>query len=99
MPQNPIAVQNVNDGTRNALWITSATVVKSSPGMLCEVNVLVTGSTVGQAFDAASTATANTSNQIAVLPNAVGVTKLTFPCLTGIVVEPGAGQVVSVSYR
>lgn len=99
MPQGPFPTLNVNDGTKNALWVTASTVIKPQPGLVASVNVLQTGSTAGGVYDAASTAAANTGNQIAAIPNTVGVTKLTFPCLTGIMVLLGTNQVVSVSYR
>jgi hypothetical protein len=98
MPQNPIATINVNDGTLNKLWISVPTVVKAQPGMIGTVDVQVAGA-AGSINDAATTAAANTSNQVAVIPATVGPVVLRFPCLTGITVVPGAGQVVSVSYR
>jgi hypothetical protein len=99
MPQGPFQTINLNDGVKSLLWITSSTVVKAQPGFIAEVSVLQTGSTVGGIYDAPSTAAANTSNQVGVIPNTVGLTKFTFPCLTGITVLVGTAQVVSVSYR
>lgn len=101
MPQNPIATLNVNDGTQNKLWITGpgATVVKAQPGMIASMVVEVAGSATGNINDAATTAAVTTGNQVAVIPTTVGVTKLNFPCLAGIVVTPGTGQAVSVAYR
>jgi hypothetical protein len=99
MPQNPITTLNVNDGTKNLLFITASTVVKAQPGGIATVTVLQTGSTVGGLYDALSTASANTSNQISVIPNTVGVTKLNFPCLTGLTVLLGTNQIVSIAYR
>lgn len=99
MPQGPFPIINLNDGNKSALWVTASTVIKAQPGLVATVDVLQTGSSLGGVYDAASTAAANTSNQIGVIPNTVGQTKLTFPCLTGITVLLGTNQVVSVSYR
>lgn len=99
MPQGPFQTINLNDGNKSALFITASTVIKPQPGMVADVSVLQTGSTVGGVYDAASTAAANTSNEIAIIPNAVGVTRLNFPCLSGISVLLGTNQIVSVSYR
>lgn len=40
----------------------------------------------------------NVANQIFVIPNIVGVNLIDWPCLAGIVVTPGTGQTIAVSY-
>ena len=87
-------------GSSSVLNITAATVVKATPGRLVAISVLVAGTTVGSVNDAATVATAAAANQIGVVPEAVTTSPLIFdwPCATGIVVTPGTGQTLAVSY-
>jgi hypothetical protein len=81
-----------------ATLVTSATVSSYSQRRLARVSVLVAGSTAGSVNDALSIATAAAANQVFVIPNTVGVYAIDFPILSGIVVTPGTGQTVAVSY-
>lgn len=98
MPQGPIQTIDFKDGTKTALYINGTKTIKSQPGMIAQVNVLVAGA-AGTVNDCADTASVATANQVAAIPATVGVIELGFPCATGITIAPGAGQVVSVSYR
>jgi hypothetical protein len=81
------------------LDIAAATVVKAAPGTIYQVNVIVAGSTVGTVNDCATTGAAAVANQIATIPDTVGNYAVgPFPMETGIVIVPGTGQTVSVSY-
>jgi hypothetical protein len=76
--------------------ITAATLVQSGQGRLARVSVVVAGSSAGSIYDAnASTAT---TNKVWVIPNTVGVTDVNLPVNNGIVVAPGTGQTVVISY-
>lgn len=97
MPQlNPPTV--TKDGTFRTLNITAATVVKASRGQLYQISVLVAGSAVGGAYDLAVTSGAGIANQLFVIPNTVGIYKINMPANTGILIVPGTGQTVAVSY-
>ncbi len=96
MAQYPIVPRQ--GGSQSHLDITVATVVKATPGTLWTVTVTTAGSTVGTASDVATTGGVAASNLIAEIPNTVGVYSLTWPCLAGIVITPGTGQVVSVAF-
>lgn len=85
-------------GSNSALNISTATVVKASPGILFTINVNTAGSAAGTASDVAATADVAAANLIFEIPNTVGIYKLSWPCLVGIVITPGTGQVVSVAY-
>ena len=54
----------------------------------------------GAASTAGTTPATNTANinQVFVIPNSTGTYWVDFPCLAGIVVTPGTGQTVCVSY-
>ena len=86
---------NVN-GTTNAAALTAATVVKSSSGRVCSVSVLVAGAAVGKIYDAATAS--STANALYTIPMSVGTVTVNMPTQYGIVVAPGSGQTVTVSY-
>jgi hypothetical protein len=80
------------------LNITTGTVVKPAQGVLVTFNVTVAGA-AGAVYDTTTTGAAAAGNQIAVIPAVVGTYYMQFPFLNGLVVVPGAAQVVSVSYK
>ena len=94
-PSNEII--GTNGGVSSLLNIAAATVVKSGVGRIVKVSVTVAGA-VGNIYDSASTTGNSATNLIAVIPAVVGVYTLEWPVGTGIVIAPGAAQVVSVSY-
>jgi hypothetical protein len=92
------------NGSLNKLNVTTATVIKAAPGRVCTVNVL-TAATAGTfgIYDTTTTGSAAIANAIypqftASWPAAGTVIKVDFPCLAGIVVNPGTGGVVSLSF-
>jgi len=97
MPQNPIVPRP--GGSQSVLNITAATVVKANPGTLFTVSVTTPGTAAGSVHDCATTGAATAANLVFGIPfAAAGVYTLTWPCLTGITITPGAGQVLSVSF-
>jgi len=86
--------------TLTKLAITAPTVVKATPGAVISVSVTVAGSAAGGVFDCAATADASvTANEVASIPNTVGPVQINFPCLIGVVVKPGSGQTLAISYQ
>lgn len=83
-------------GTQTLADIDAATLVKIGPGRVATVSVIDAGSAVGAVYDA-SVSTA-TTGQVFVIPMTVGVHVVNMPVLSGIVVAPGTGQTVAVSY-
>lgn len=83
-------------GVRNKLDISAATLVYTGVGRVCTVVVTAAGTTTGTIYD--SNNAAATTGKIFIIPNTVGVTVVNFPVTAGIVVTPGSGQVVSISY-
>jgi len=90
-------VAQTGQGLSSSLNISAATVIKATPGRLVRISVIVAGS-VGTANDCTTTGGAAAANEIAVIPAAVGPVLLDWPCLAGIVVVPGAGQTIAVSF-
>lgn len=79
--------------------ISATTLIKSVSGVLFRVSVTTAGSTTGSLYDTNATGSIGASNLAAVIPSAVGVYEFLWPCQTGIVIVPGTGQVLSVSYE
>ena len=101
-PANAIPVYLAPAGAGSvstALNITSAKVLKAAPGAVLVVTVVVAGSTPGTVNDCTTTGAAAAANQVATIPNTVGSYAINFPCLAGIVVVPGSGQTLAVSYQ
>ncbi len=96
MPVYPFAPSPYGNAT--ALDVSAATVVKSTAGVAVTVQVLTAGTTAGAVYDSTSTTGNSATNQVAAIPNVVGFVSVQMPCATGIVVAPGSGQVVAVSY-
>jgi hypothetical protein len=90
-------VAQMGQGLSTSLNITSATVIKASPGRLARINVIVAGA-AGTVNDCTTTGAVASSNEIAVIPATVGPILLDWPCAAGIVVAPGSGQTIAVSY-
>jgi len=95
----------IRQGKGSALNISAPTqVLVVSPGQaigqprVVRVIVNVAGTAAGTVNDSATVAGAAAANQIASIPNVVGPILVDFPILAGLVIVPGAGQTVSVSY-
>jgi hypothetical protein len=96
MPQYPLVP--APGGTSATLNVTAATVIKPQPGRVFTINVLVAGA-AGAVYDSVSTSGNTAANEVAVIPATVGPINLNaFPFANGIVIAPGAAQVVSVSW-
>jgi len=91
--------QLVSKGTTSAFNITAATVVKTGGGRLIKISVIVAGSAAGAAYDYASTSGVSAASEIFVIPNTVGIYEIDWPLATGLVIVPGTGQTIAVSYQ
>lgn len=78
--------------------ITAATVVKASAGRVARVVVLVAGSATGTVNDLATTSGAAVANQVFTIPDALGSYEVDVPTSVGILVVPGTGQTLAVSF-
>ncbi len=96
MPQNPL-VPRIG-GSQSVLNITADTVIKAKSGTVFKVVVNVAGTAPGSVSDIATVAGVAAANLIATIPAVVGPINLEWPCSAGIVIKPGAGQTLSVSY-
>ena len=86
-------------GNTRTLDITAATVIKATAGRLYTISVVVAGSAAGAVYDNNATSGNTAANQIGVIPDTAGqVPFYGFPTSTGIVVVPGTGQTLAVSW-
>lgn len=92
LAQTYISVQ----GSQNFADISSATVVKATAGRVATVVVTTAGSATGKIYD--QNIVTGTTRILYVIPMTVGVFFVNMPTAYGIVVAPGTGQVVTVSY-
>ena len=83
------------NGTRQTAAITSDTLLKTGGGRVAVVSVTV-GGAAGSIYDVSNVTL--TSNKIYVIPTTAGTYFVNLPVNNGIVVAPGAGQTVTVSY-
>ncbi len=84
-------------GRKNELEISTATLVHSGNAWVARISVIVAGS-AGAIYDANSIASATTGRRLCIIPATVGVTQIFLPVTRGIVVKPGASQIVTISY-
>ena len=96
-PLNTVA-PGLPGGSSAVLNITAATVVKASVGICYRVSVIVAGSATGTVNDVATTGGVAAANQFGTIPTTVGTYVFEWPCGTGIVVVPGTGQTLAVSF-
>ena len=95
---SPFPVFAQGSASKASYDITAATVVKAAPGYVATVIVQVAGSGTGTVNDCLTTGAAAIGNQVFVIPETVGSYQINWPFATGLVVVPGTGQTVAVSY-
>lgn len=94
---NTIAQTYLNiQGTQAAQDLSAATLVKSGTGRVCTISITVAGSAAGFIYDANSASA--TTLPIFTIPVTAGIIVVNIPVLNGIVVAPGTGQHVTVSF-
>jgi hypothetical protein len=87
-------------GTTTSLTVTgpTPTLVITGSGRLVNVSVLVAGTGTGTINNAASTAAATASNAIRIVPITAGVHDANQLFTNGLVIVPGTGQSLNVTY-
>lgn len=91
--ENAFGVQ----GRKTALEIDTATLIHTGEAWVARMSVLVAGA-AGAIYDASTIGTATTGRRICIIPATVGIHEVFMPVTRGIVVTPGAAQIVSVSF-
>ena len=99
-----VAINNLSQGalrglgTQTSITVTTATVIYVGAGYFVNFSVVVAGSTVGTINNANSVASVAAANALCVVPNSVGITKAGQVFNSGLVVTPGTGQSINVTY-
>jgi len=98
-----IAVNNLSQatlreqGTLTSATVTAATLIFQGKGRLVNFAVVVAGSTTGGIYNSTSTSPA-ASNQMCAVPTTVGVYPTGQIFTSGLVIVPGTGQSINVTY-
>lgn len=79
--------------------VTASTLVIAGTGKILSFCVTVAGSANGTINNSATTGGAAAANVLAATPNTIGVTLCNLMFTDGIVIVPGTGQSVNVTYR
>ena len=99
-----VAINNVAQttlrglGTQTSLTVTAATVVFTGAGYLVNFSVVVAGSAAGTIYDFNSTTSPPAADALCAVPATVGVVKTGQVFSTGLVIVPGTGQSINVTY-
>lgn len=84
------------NGAQRSPSISTTTLVSQTSGRLASVSVTTAGSSLGAIYDSSNIN--SLVNPVCPIPEQVGVYQINLPVGIGIVVVPGTGQVVTVSY-
>ena len=84
------------NGTKGTAAISTATYVEQGAGRLCRVSITSPGTASGLIYDAQSVN--DLTRPLWLIPQTPGLIEVNIPTVYGILVVPGAGQVVSVGY-
>lgn len=84
---------NITSGT-----LTASTLVCTGSGYLVSVSVTVAGSAAGGVYNSSTVAGAAAGNLLAIIPDTAGVVRLGQAFTNGLVITPGSGQSINVTY-
>lgn len=99
-----IGVNNLSDtlynleGFRNSREVSATALLQQGDSWVARISVIVAGSSTGLIYDAPSVGLAGTGNRLYVIPNTVGIHEVKLPANQGIVVTPGTGMILCVSF-
>ena len=85
-------------GSNTSATVTAQTLVITGKGYLVNFSVVAAGTTAGTINNAGTTALAGAANALCATPTTIGV----YPCglvfTTGLVITPGTGQSINITY-
>lgn len=85
-------------GEQTSATVTGSTLIIAGAGRLVSVSVVVAGSASGLVYNAAATGLAAASNALVATPTTLGVYQAGQHFTNGLVVAPGTGQSINVTY-
>ena len=92
------ATNNLHDNRQTSATVTTSTLIFAGSGVLLNCSVTVAGSTAATIYNSPTTAGAAAGNALVVIPAALGVTVCNLRFTRGLVVTPGSGQSINVTY-
>lgn len=93
------ALKLYNEGQFTSATVTATTLIATGSGRLVNVAVVVKGSADGFIHNASSTGLASLSNRLCATPTAAsGVYLIGSKFTNGLVIAPGTGQALNVTY-
>lgn len=99
-----VAINSLNQllqricGSTTTASTSSSIVVVTGAGRLINVSVTGAGTTPGAIHNATAVAAVTTANQLAAVGNTIGVAPMNLMFTAGLVIVPGAGQTLNVTY-
>lgn len=85
-------------GEQTSATVTGATLVVAGAGRLVSFSVVVAGTASGLINNAATTGLAAAANALCATPTTIGVYQVGSKFTNGLVVAPGTGQSINVTY-
>jgi hypothetical protein len=89
---------NYFSGRITSSTTSSSAVAVTGSGVLVNVSVVTAGTTAGAINDANTTGGATTANTLISIPNTIGVFTCGQHFTKGLVIVPGTGQYINVTY-
>ena len=99
-----VAINNLSQGTlrglgtQTSVTVTAATVIYAGKGYLVNFSIVVAGSAAGTINNAGAIGSVAASNALCATPATVGIVKVGQVFSDGLVVTPGTGQSINVTY-
>jgi len=87
-----------DQGSATSATVTAATLVITGRGYLVNYSVVVAGSAEGGVYNASSTGAAAAANQLCATQKVLGVYPVGQVFTNGLVIQPGTGQSINVTY-
>ena len=99
-----VAINNVAQtvqrllGTVTSQTVTAGTSIYVGTGYLVNFSVVVAGTDAGVIYNSTSAASVPDTDALCAIPNTIGVYKVGQVFTNGVVIVPGAGQSINVTY-
>jgi len=89
---------NRDQGSVTSTTVSADTLVVTGRGYIASFSITVAGSSSGTINNAQTVALSSASNALCATPTTIGVYKAGLVFTNGLVIKPGAGQSINVTY-
>jgi hypothetical protein len=99
-----VAINNLSQanlktyGTITSVTVNTTTSIASGTGYIVNFAVVVAGTTPGLIYDSASASTTPANKTLCAAPNTIGVYQTGQFFTSGLVIVPGTGQSINITY-